>query len=123
MDFITDAEVAAFLGEAVDANLTRLCKAVEADFMRRCGRLDFFERKIHNVYVQGFGHRVNYVFSPVWPIHALSEVRIDSLGVLGTDSDEQFTSYSVAGVESFTRAKIGTTNQFDRVVRRYRRIA
>ncbi len=35
-------------------------------------------------------------------------------------SDEQFQNFSLPGAESFTRGKLGTTTQFDRIVRRYR---
>lgn len=84
MDFITAAEVATLPGITADATLTRIVAAVEADFMRACGR-DFI-RESRVSYVAGYGPGVSYVFLPEWPIFAITEIRIDSTGVLDTDS-------------------------------------
>lgn len=37
-------------------------------------------------------------------------------------TSEQFIAESISGVDSVTRGKLGTTPQFDRMVRRYRRV-
>lgn len=88
MDFITDAEVASFLGVAVDAKLTRIRKAVEADFMRACGRE--FLREARTVYLAGFGPNLDYAFLPEWPVHSITDIRIDVTGAFeaGTAVDD-----------------------------------
>jgi hypothetical protein len=84
MDIIIDSDVATLLSVTADATLTRLVKAVQADFRRACGRT--FERKERTVYVPGFGPNVDFVFLPEAPVWSLAELRIDETGVLGADT-------------------------------------
>lgn len=82
MDFITAAECATFLSVTSDATLTRLVSAVERDFMTACGRS--FERGTFTSYLAGYD--LDYTFVPEWPIHSITEVRIDPSGELGEDT-------------------------------------
>jgi hypothetical protein len=194
MELITTSEVATLLGVTADANLTRIVAAVQEDFRRATGRT--FERVERTEYVQGFGPRIDYVFLREAPIAEVTEVRLDSSGVLGAETavddltafvfdstaddfrltyiagyfaegrrvarvtytagyyshddpdaenvpklpqdlrdglieevvarwrrgtNEQMQAENVSSIGGFTRGKLGTTAQFDRMVRRYKR--
>jgi hypothetical protein len=96
MNIILDSDVATLLSVAVDATLTRLVKAVHADFRKACGRT--FERKERTVYVPGYGPHVDYVFLPEAPIWSLAELRIDATGVLGADTAvDDLTDFAFTG--------------------------
>lgn len=80
---VLDADVATALGVAVDANLTRLNKAVDAHVKKFCGRT--FERLVDRVeYVRGYYS--DMVFLREDPVESITEVRIDPTAKFGADT-------------------------------------